>query len=60
MCGRILYSDMAYFGAKTDADLEQLMKQMGFRYVWIKSQTGYPIYNSAPLQPPRETVRAEI
>ena len=54
LCGRILYSDMAYFGAETDEELEQLMKQMGFRYVWIKSRTGHPIYNSAPPQPPRE------
>ena len=54
LCGRIFYSDMAYFGAKTDEELEQLMKQMGFRYVWIKSRTGHPTYNSAPPQPPRE------
>ena len=30
------------------------MIQMGFKYVWIKSRSGHPIYNSAPPEPPRE------
>lgn len=54
LCGRIQYSSTAYFGGRTDQDLEQLMKRMGFRSVWIRSQTGHPIFNSAPPQPPKE------
>lgn len=54
LCGYILYSETAYFGGKTDKELEQLMKQMGFKYVWIKSQDGHPIFNSAPHSPPQE------
>ena len=54
LCGSVLYSRTAYFGGKTDKELEQLMKQMGFKYVWIKSQDGHPIFNSAPPQPPRK------
>lgn len=54
LCGYILYSKTACFGGKTDKELEQLMKQMGFKYVWIKSQDGHPIFNSAPPEPPRE------
>lgn len=54
ICGSILYSRMAYFGGKTDKELEQLMKQMGFKYVWIKSQDGHPLFNSAPQKPPQE------
>ncbi len=54
LCGSILYSEMAYFGGRTDEELEQLMKQMGFKYVWMKSQDGHPIFNSAPLKPPQE------
>lgn len=53
LCSKIQYSNRAYFGAKTDKDLEKLMKQMGFKYVWIKSQTGHPVYNSAPPEPPQ-------
>lgn len=30
------------------------MKQMGFKYVWMKSQDGHPVFNSAPPQPPQE------
>lgn len=45
---------MAYFGGKSDGELEEIMKQMGFKYVWIKSRSGHPIYNSAPPEPPRE------
>lgn len=54
LCGSILYSSTAYFGGKTDQELEQLMKQMGFKHIWIKSQDGHPIFNSAPPQPPQE------
>ena len=54
LCGSILYSETAYFGGKTDKELEQLMKQMGFKYVWIKSQDGHPIFNSAPPEPPQK------
>ena len=54
LCGSILYSGTAYFGGKTDKELEQLMKQVGFKYVWIKSQDGHPIFNSAPPEPPQE------
>ena len=54
LCGSILYSGMAYFGGKSDGELEEIMKQMGFKYVWIKSRSGHPIYNSAPPEPPRE------
>lgn len=54
LCGYILYSETAYFGGKTDKELEQLMKRMGFKYVWIKSQDGHPIFNSAPPSPPQE------
>lgn len=54
LCGYILYSETAYFGGKTDKELEQLMKQMGFKYVWIKSQDGHSIFNSAPPSPPQE------
>lgn len=54
LCGSILYSEMAYFGGRTDEELEQLMKQMGFKYVWMKSQDGHPVFNSAPPQPPQE------
>lgn len=50
----IIYSQTGYFGAQTDEELEALMKQLGFRYVWIKSQTGHPIYNAAPPEPPQE------
>ena len=53
LCGYILYSKTAYFGGKTDKELEQLMKRMGFKYVWIKSQDGHPIFNSAPPRPPQ-------
>jgi len=54
LCGYILYSETAYFGGKADKELEQLMKQMGFKYVWIKSQDGHPIFHSAPPSPPQE------
>lgn len=54
LCGSILYSSTAYFGGKTDQELEQLTKQMGFKHTWIKSQDGHPIFNSAPPQPPQE------
>lgn len=54
LCGNIHYSRTAYFGGKTDQELELLMKQMGFKYVWIKSQDGHPIFNSAPPRPPQE------
>ncbi len=52
--GTILYSQTGYFGAQTDEALENLMKQLGFRYVWIKSQTGHAIYKDAPPKPPQE------
>ena len=45
---------MAYFGGISDKELEGIMKQMGFKYVWIKSQSGHPVYNAAPPQAPRE------
>lgn len=54
LCGSILYSSTAYFGGKTDQELEQLMKQMGFKYIWIKSQDGHPIFNSVLPQPPQK------
>ncbi len=54
LCGDIIYSKTAYLGGKTDKELEQLMKRMGFKYVWIKSQDGHPIFNSAPPRPPQE------
>ena len=54
LCGSILYSGTAYFGGRFDKELEQLMKQMGFKYVWMKSQDGHPVFNSAPPQPPQE------
>ena len=54
LCGSILYSGTAYFGGRSDKELEQLMKQMGFKYVWMKSQDGHPVFNSAPPQPPQE------
>lgn len=54
LCGCITYSETAYFGGRTDKELEQLMKRMGFKYVWIKSQDGHPIFNSAPPRPPQE------
>lgn len=54
ICGSILYSRMAYFGGISDKELEGIMKQMGFKYVWIKSQSGHPVYNAAPPQAPRE------
>ncbi len=54
LCGCITYSGTAYFGGKTDKELEQLMKRMGFKYAWIKNQDGHPIFNSAPPSPPRE------
>lgn len=52
--GTILLGRTGYFGAQTDEALENLMKQLGFRYVWMKSQTGHPIYNDAPPEPPQE------
>ncbi len=54
LCGSILYSRTAYFGGKTDKELEQLMKQTEFKYVWIKSQDGHPIFNSALPKPPQK------
>lgn len=54
LCGCITYSGTAYFGGKTDKELEQLIKRMGFKYVWIKSQDGHPIFHSAPPSPPQE------
>ena len=54
LCGSILYSGTAYFAGRSDKELEQLMKQMGFKYVWMKSQDGHPVFNSAPPQPPQE------
>ena len=53
LCGNIHYSGTAYFGSRTDKELELFMKQMGFKYVWIKSQDGHPIFNSAPPRPPQ-------
>ena len=54
LCGCIHYSNTSYFGGKSDQELEQLMKQIGFKYIWIKSQDGHPVLNSAPPQPPQE------
>ena len=33
LCGNIHYSGTAYFGSRTDKELELFMKQMGFKYV---------------------------
>lgn len=52
--GTILYACTGYVGAQSDEELEDLMKQLGFRYTWIKSQTGHPVYNAAPPEPPKE------
>lgn len=54
LCGSILYSRTACFGGRTDQELERLMKQMGFKYVWIKSQDGHPVFRSAPSRTPLE------
>lgn len=42
-----------YFGAQSDEVLEQKLKQWGMKCIWIKSQSGHPVWSSTPPEPPQ-------